>query len=529
MSTSLTETLSEMSARALQCPYPGCDGALPADLAEEVALCPACCRVSARCPRLGKQGRCATLNRTLARWCRHCRQELGPGWAQALWADDAGGRPAAAPLRLEPALRQPDCVRRVLCLNDHLRCELWDNRPLGLAQAGRWLWLGGPDGRSLFLDPFHDFNGAPPVLSEQLWPGVARARLRLRAGGVWTLVYSEHGVKAVNLLALDEPGRADAPALDLWQAGEERLLSNPVLLRDSRNGLERLAAWLTGGPAGLTLWAAPLLVTYGRAPAPRRYALDDGGNRLRLEESGGRLALVEAPFEDRDGLILAAPQGLWLLDPAAARRKATTVDPPGADGRRLLPAVRLLEERTLRLHTDEMPGVVFAPGGDPGQDEPCGSVAVAAAGAGGVDELCSVLVSRRGALSRLAHANAGVPLDAVTLGGRRLVLCRAGRRLVLSDLVGREKKVAASDLLPWVMRAHAYGRVAVLSGREATEGRRRWFVQLLDLGQENAVIDQGIYEALPAHPVLLGRYLFGIEAIEEEGQPRLWLTRRRLA
>lgn len=515
----------------LQCPYPHCDGTLPESQPEEVAVCPVCHRLAARCTRLGTRGRCPTLNRCLARYCRQCRQELGPGWALGLWSADVNGRPGAAPLRLEPELQHPDRAERVLCLNDHVQCERWDNRPMGFGQAGRWLWVGGPDGRSLFVDPFHDRNRAPPVLSEQLWPGNARTRLRLRTGGVWALVYSEHGIKAVNLLALDDAGQEDAPTVGLWQSeGEERLASNPVLLRDSRNGMERVAAWLTSGPQGLTLWTSPLLVTYGPPPRPRRYALACTGDGPRPEEGGARLVLVEAPLGARDGLILAAPQGLWLLDPVAARRKAAAAEPAGADGRRVLSAVSLLADRQLLIQTDEMPGVVFVPGGGEGEDEACGSVAVAAAaGAERVEELCSVLVSRRGALNQATHANAGVPLDAVTLAGRAQVLSRAGRRLVLCDLVGQPRRVVTSEFLPWVMRAHAHGRVAVLSGREATEGRRRWFVQLLDLGEENRIIDQGIWDALPAHPQLLGRYLFAIEQFSADGQSALWLTRRRLA
>src|SRR5262245_49978898 len=194
---------------SLQCPYPGCPGGLPENLADELAVCPVCRRLSARCPRLGREGRCPTLNRCLARYCRHCRQELAPGWARALWARDLGarraaglmGRAVALPLKLEPTLQRPEQAERILCLDHFAQCDRWDNRPLALREAGGRLWVGTPDGRSLIVQPFQDPAQAPPVVSEPLWPGGGRARLRARASGVWLVVSSEDGIKAVNLLA----------------------------------------------------------------------------------------------------------------------------------------------------------------------------------------------------------------------------------------------------------------------------------------------------------------------------------------
>src|SRR5262245_9510391 len=147
---------------SLQCPYPGCPGGLPENLADELAVCPVCRRLSARCPRLGREGRCPTLNRCLARYCRHCRQELGPGWAQAQWARDLSVRRTAGllgpavpvPLRLEPALQDAGRAERLLCLNNHAECDRWDLRPLPLAEVGGRLWVGAPDGRTLFVEPF---------------------------------------------------------------------------------------------------------------------------------------------------------------------------------------------------------------------------------------------------------------------------------------------------------------------------------------------------------------------------------------
>jgi hypothetical protein len=521
---------------ALQCPYPNCPGTLPASSGDELAVCPDCQRLSARCPRLGKGGRCPTLNRSLARYCRHCRQELGPGWAQALWARDLSARRTAGlmgpavpvPLRLTPALQEASQAERVLCLDGYAEFDRWDYRPLHLAEAGGRLWLGAPDGRTLLVEPFHDRNRTPPVVSEPLWPGAARVRPRARASGLWLTASSEHGIKALNLLTLEDPGGTGETFLELWapEAGE-RLLADAVLLRDSRNGLERVAVWLTAGPAGVTLWAAPLLVTYGRLPPPRRFALEESGRPLTLEDSG-RYVLTEAALAERDAALLAGAPGVWLLDVAAAVRGSTPA--ASADGRRPLAALPLLSGRNFLVSGGELPGVAFLPGGGTGKDEVCGTVFAAAAGAlpGGPDELCAALVSPQGAAGHFAcPGQGGIPLADVALGRGRGVLCRAGRSLLLCNPLGQLHRLATSDALPWVLRAHAYGRVAVCSGRDAAEGRGRWFVQLWDLEDDDTLIDQAFTDQLPTHPLLLGRYLFGVEMLGEPGKQALWLTRRQ--
>ena len=67
---------------SLPCPYPECVGLFSdADLAGELLVCGVCHRPAARCPRHGRHGRCRALNRPLARFCRHCRQELDEEWA----------------------------------------------------------------------------------------------------------------------------------------------------------------------------------------------------------------------------------------------------------------------------------------------------------------------------------------------------------------------------------------------------------------------------------------------------------------
>src|SRR5262249_17278958 len=149
----------------------------------------------------------------------------------------------------------------------------------------------------------------------------------------------------------------------------ERLLADPVLLRDSRNGLERLAVWLTAGPGRVALWAAPLLVTYGRLPAPRRYTLEEGGQPLALE-GGGRCVLLAAALEERGAVILAGTHGLWLLDPAAEVRGGSSAR---AGARSSLPALPLLRGRSFLVSATELPGAVFLPGGGTGRDEVCGT------------------------------------------------------------------------------------------------------------------------------------------------------------
>ena len=520
----------------LQCPYPDCPGTLSARESDELAVCPACQRLSARCPRPGKGGRCPTLNRSLARYCRHCRQELSPGWAQAQWARDLDARRTAGlmgpavpvPLRLAPALPNHEQAERVLCLDGYAAFERWDHRPLHLAEVSGRLWLGAPDGRMLLVEPFHEHNHTPAIITEPLWPG-GRSRPRARASGLWLAVSSEHGVKALNLLTLEDPGAAEVTLIDLWAPEPgERLLADPVLLRDSRNGLERVAVWLTAGPGGATLWAAPLLVTYGSLPTPRRFTLQVGGQPLSLDDTG-RFVLIEAALAERDAVLLAGAQGVWLLDVAPALRGAAPA--AAADGRRPLAALPLLSGRTFLVSGSELPGVVFLPGGGAASEEVCGTVFAAAVGAlrGGPEELCAALVSPHGAAGHFACPGHGcTPLADVTVGRGRGVLCRAGRSLMLCNPLGQVRRLATSDALPWVLRAHVYGRVAVCSGRDAAEGRGRWFVQLWDLEDDDTLIDQAFTDHLPAHPLLLGRYLFGLEMLGEPGKQALWLTRRQL-
>ncbi len=346
------------TAATLACPYPECPGVLPGIVPEELVVCPDCHRLSAPCPAAGRRGRCATLNRPLTRYCRQCRYEFPPNWAATLWAEDAGGsrKAGAQPFSLETPLAKRG--QPVLRLDSYLPCDAWDRRPLGLALVGDWLWISGPDGRCLFVQPFHDRSRTPPVVPAPFWPAAALVHVRAHTSGVWMLLSSEYGVKVHNLLSLDDPGYGECRPRDLWQAeAGARPIADPVLLRDTPKGAERLAVWLTHGLTGVTLWAAPLLVTHGRSPALRRYAPTCGGRPLSIRD-GQRAVLVPAPLPDRDRLLLATEDGLWLLDPGAGAPV-----PPGPDGRRQLDAAPLLEGRRLLVNINETPGVVFVPGG----------------------------------------------------------------------------------------------------------------------------------------------------------------------
>src|SRR4051794_14810775 len=223
---------------ALSCPYPDCAGLLADARAGELWVCPTCHRPAARCPRHGRHGRCAALNRPPARFCRHCRQELEDGWAAAAWLRDLTDGPTATvkqPLQLGPPLDRPESTRWVLCLDDHLPTDQ-GNAPCTLQEVGGWLWVGAGGGRWLLADPFSDVTGRRPLAFGPLWPGGARQVVRARAGGLWLALHSQYGIKAANLLALDDPDRDNYQPLEIWQPGAgEELLTGPVLLRVGRH------------------------------------------------------------------------------------------------------------------------------------------------------------------------------------------------------------------------------------------------------------------------------------------------------
>ena len=198
-----------------------------------------------------------------------------------------------------------------MCLDDYLPADQGQTA-MTLLEVGGWLWLGTTGGRWLLVDPFSDANNNRPLAFEALWPGGARQVVRACGGGLWLVLYSQYGVKAVNLLALDDPRRDDYLPLELWQpaAGEE-LLTDPVLLRVGRHRPERVAVWLAQTATGLTLCATALHLALDRGGAVSRCTLDDGGRPLNAVD--GRAVLRPVALGERDGLLLATTQGVWLL------------------------------------------------------------------------------------------------------------------------------------------------------------------------------------------------------------------------
>jgi hypothetical protein len=506
---------------ALPCPYPDCVGFLSgAELAGELSVCGVCHRPGARCPRHGRHGRCRALNRPLARFCRQCRQELDDGWAEAAWLRDLDdGRPAAknAP-RLSPPLDQAERAQWVLCLDDYLPA---DQGAASLLEVGGWLWLGTAGGSWLMADPFSDVNGNQPLAFGPLWPGGGRQAVRAVGGGLWLAPFSRAGVKAVHLLALDDPRRDDYQPLEVWQpaAGEE-LLAAPVLLRVGRHRPERVAAWLVRTAAGLTLCAAALDLALAAGVTVARFPLDDGGEPLPAADGGAVLRPV--PLDERDGVLLATALGVWLLRlPAELPGQPTPLA--------ALPLLRHLQQAGL----NDVPGLAFLPAESgavvgAGGAGSCGTVLVAA-GAAACEELWAVPFNPHGpTASPICHGPVGVPLDVVAARGRQQVLCLAGTQLLLCDQDGRHSAVANHDLLSWAQHFTAFGRFLVCWGRDPSRGRPRWFAGLIDLEQEDALIDVTVRDAPLAPPVLLGRHVFTVEQVAAQGRTRRWLTRRRL-
>ena len=242
----------------LQCPYPGCRGGFQEsrELLDRLLICPECCKPAARCDWVDHDDRCHALNRPLAHFCRYCKQVLPPGWAQSFWFEDIeSGMGPGSPLFLGEA-------KSVLCLEGAVS-ELRE-------VAGR-IWIGRADGRFLLVDPFSDQQ--VPLTSPQVWAG---SRLRSRASGVWLLLYSDQGIKYLDLLSLDDPHASLGQLTELWTAGADRqMLSNPVLLRLPPNpqnpatGLDRLVAWVSSGPMGRPCGPPRFPLSGTRRPRPR--------------------------------------------------------------------------------------------------------------------------------------------------------------------------------------------------------------------------------------------------------------------
>jgi hypothetical protein len=432
-------------------------------------------------------------------------------------SSEAAGPAPSRSLRLE------DPPQRVLCLDGYFPFDAWAGWPLGFTESAGRLWIGTHDGRYLFIDPFRRSGDPKPVLSEWLWPDPGRLRLQACSGGIWMLLYSARGIKAVNLLHLDDPERArHYLPQTVWEAnGTQQLASDPVLLSgptgEGLDRLERTAAWITATAQGLVLWLARLSPAGEGRMRVRSFDLSTAGARLLTGEgTRARAVLTTAPLGDRDRAILCTRRGLCLVDiPFGAAKESP----------RLVP---LLTKPQFLLRHQDIAGVVFVPGAPATTDEPRGTIFVgyrkeAEAEAEALEVLT---VSPRGLLEHFPCLDyAGLPLDAVRIASKRQALCLTGGALVLTDPVGAQTRVLANGYLPGTVRGHVYGPLAVCTGMEASEGQSHWFTLLADLRQ-HALIPQGLLvtEMLAAHPVVLGNYLFGLEV--HDGQ--LHLTARRL-
>jgi hypothetical protein len=509
----------------LQCPYPGCGGALPeAEMKAEVIPCPKCRRLAARCPH-GHSRRCPTLNRALACHCRNCGQPLVMGWAQGRWALDL---PAASQGADNGSARRTLVLEKephvVLSLKGWMqfrsRPGSW---PLTLLEAAGRLWVGAPDGSYFSVDPFRMPRGPAPVCGEPLWREAPSVRLRARSAGPWLILYADRGIHVLNLLAVDDPRHREHYTTPLWSASAgERLASEPVLLRYSVEGLDqmgRLLAWMTHGPEGLSLWLAPLVLSADRRAKKRKWHLKVMGVRpFTAGEHPAQVVLAEAPLGSRDALFVCTPQDLWLLE----------VPLPASDDQPRLQ--KLLSKPRFLINHQDVPGLVFVRGAPPAEgEEPRGTLFVAhrdGEGPAAQDLLEIVTIQESGLVESFSGLDqGGVPLDALPGAGERQVLVLAGRTLLRCDAHGNQSRILTSEDLVGTLRGHVYQDVAVCTGFDASPGQSHWVTMLIDLA-ENARVTDGLLrtESLEAHPVLLGDHFFTLEWLAGE----LCLTSRRL-
>jgi hypothetical protein len=529
----VAEVVLTPSAAMLACPYPGCAGLLAeSDLREQLVVCPECHRLSARCTRQGSDGACRTLNRPLSGFCRHCRQDLGAGWAQAAWLTDALAHRSAAALGSAPAetaltLGDPEPV---LSLRDWLPPDPLAAWPMELCEAAGCLWIGARDGRYLFVEPFADRSPKPVLAREQLWPG-SPARLRATVSGSWMLVYSENGIKALNLLTLEGGAPGADRHLTLWEAKDgQRLAAAPVLLQgapadgDPLTGQQRTAVWLTReGGQGLMLRAAPLVLG-DRRSGPSGWRLPEEPARgTASADDQDRAFLLRVPLGRRDRALLCRRGGLWLIDLLGSTGNNLTLRP-------------LLKERGAVTRPDDLPGAVFLPGqlsaATAQGDDPTGRVFVTCEDARGGRRLFEVSLAADGSVAAAPYGDyGGTPIDVAEARGLRGVLCHHGQALTLCNWMHQQVPAGSSMFLDGLARAHVYGRFAVCTGTTTEGVPPQWFLLLMDLERGRIADEAVIWPGAAGHPVVLGRYLFILETLEPRAggpRPGLYLTRREL-
>jgi hypothetical protein len=334
------------------------------------------------------------------------------------------------------------------------------------------------------------------------------------------VLYTEHAIRVLNLLGLEEPARGESRLTPLWEAREgHRLVAAPVLLQappgdDPLGAQERTAVWLTALPGqGFTLCSARLALKGERPKVVRRTFPDDRARGLSLADPKDRGFLVRTPFEGRDRVLLCLPQGVWLLDVLGAGAGGPVSFNP------------LLRDRRTLAHLDDTPGVVFVPGqrtATQGPDDEVGGRVFLACESGGHSwSLVELTVTPDGSAVPQVHDDyGGIPFDRARVAGLSGVVCLSGQALTLCDWLQHRMPLGSSAHLDATARAHVYGRLAVCSGATAEGGHPHWFAVLMDLerGQLAASL---VWPTAAGHPVMLGRSLFTLENVEpgQRGAP----------
>ncbi len=189
-----------------------------------------------------------------ARYCRRCGIDLGAEWPRALWESEAsgwkGGRVSG----------------RVVLGQAELIYDL-DADPRLDAAA-----LLGPDarrgGRAVLGILRRRPDAAPPQrrgradrqshcdLDRLAEPGSSPARLR--SSGPWMTATTEAGIRAIDLIGVDDLADHESWSRPVWSPRkEERLAAGPVLLPSPSNPMARIAVWVVAGPDGTGLGVAP--------------------------------------------------------------------------------------------------------------------------------------------------------------------------------------------------------------------------------------------------------------------------------
>lgn len=509
----------------LQCPYPGCAGAVAeAEIKNEVVACPRCDRLAARCPH-GHSRRCPTLNRALARHCRNCGLKLDTDWARNQWSHDlAAAGHGADNGSVRRSLMLENDPQIVLSLKGWMQFRSWSGGwPLTLHEAAGRLWIAAPDSSLLSVDPFRSTQKTAPVSSEPLWPDARGLRVRAVSAGPWLVLHADRGIRLLNLLSVDAPRHREHYTSLIWTARpDERLASAPVFLRYSSEGLDslgRLLAWTTHGSKGLSLWLAPLTLAGTQRVQPRQFILQNIPMRpLAPGASPDPVVLAAAPLGGRDALFLCTTQQLWLIEA------------PGPQSRELPRSQKLLSKPHFLLYNQDMVGMVYAPGSSPAEgEEPRGTLFVAyrdGEGPAAQDLLEIVTIGEQGLVENFSGLDqSGVPIDAIRTSREREVLTVAGGALLRCNAHGNQVRVLNSEYLLGMMRGHVYQDIAVCTGFDASPGQSHWVTMLVDL-VEGSRITNGLLltESLEAHPLLLGNFFFTLERVQGE----LCLTRRRL-